>query len=268
MGIHTADAMVLRRYPYRETSVIVTCLTDRFGKLKGLVKGLHVQPNRHRSAMEPMTLNRIVFYDTHNSSLHLISQCELVSPLSSLANDLDTMRLAAFCVELTDAVVPLEEPQPAVYRLLKDTLERAALGGALASLRAHFIIRVLRLAGFEPQLDCCTGCHAVVQQAGAWSARQGGLLCALCLHEDPHAETISPALLDALEACMDSELPVPVEAPVLPLLNQRLEEFLHWRLERPLKTMNDHRSSEFGVRNPELKTRDSEFRIPNSELPV
>ena len=92
MAIHTADAIILRCYPYRETSVIVTCLTDRFGKLKGLVKGLRAQPNRHRSAMEPMTVNRIVFYDTHNSSLHLISQCELVSPLTPLANDLETMR--------------------------------------------------------------------------------------------------------------------------------------------------------------------------------
>ena len=268
MSIHTADAIVLRRYPYRETSVIVTCLTDRFGKLKGLVKGLRVQPNRHRSAMEPMTVNRIVFYDTHTSSLHLISQCELVSPLSALAEDLDTMRCAAFCVELTDAVVPLEEPQPAVYRLLKDTLERAALGQALASLRAHFIIRVLRLAGFEPQLDRCTGCHAVVHQAGCWSARQGGLLCSSCLHEDPQAEPISPELLDALETLTESEVPAPLEPQLLPLLTHRLEEFLQWRLDRPLKTMNYNRSSEFGVRNVELKARDSELRIPHSELPV
>ena len=81
MAIHTTDAIVLRRYLYRETSVIVSCLTDRFGKLKGLVKGLRAQPNRHRSAMEPLTINRIVFYDTHSSQLHLISQCELLTPL-------------------------------------------------------------------------------------------------------------------------------------------------------------------------------------------
>src|SRR3989338_3542364 len=30
MAIHTADAIILRCYPYRETSVIVTCLTGRF----------------------------------------------------------------------------------------------------------------------------------------------------------------------------------------------------------------------------------------------
>ncbi|MBI3320314.1 MAG: recombination protein O N-terminal domain-containing protein, partial [Candidatus Omnitrophica bacterium] len=73
MGIHTADAIVLRQYPFRETSVVVTCFTDRFGKIKGLVKGLRDGRARYRSAMEPMTVNRIVFYDTRTSALHLIS---------------------------------------------------------------------------------------------------------------------------------------------------------------------------------------------------
>ena len=73
MGIHTTDAIVLRRYPFRDTSVTVSVLTDRYGKLKGLVKGLRAQPNRYRSAMEPLTINRIVFYDTRTSQLHLIS---------------------------------------------------------------------------------------------------------------------------------------------------------------------------------------------------
>jgi DNA repair protein RecO (recombination protein O) len=238
MSIHTADAIVLRRYPYRETSVIVTCLTDRYGKLKGLVKGLMVQPNRHRSAMEPLTVNRVVFYDTRTSQLHLISQCELLSPLVQLTKDLETMQSAAFCVELTDAVVPLDEPQPAAFHLLKDTLERLALdGGDPAALRAHFTVRLLHLAGFQPQLDRCTGCHAIVHRDGYWSASQGGLLCAACLHEDPKADVMSSALLDALEALAESAQPVPLDAQLLPALQHRLEEFLHWRLERPLKTM-------------------------------
>src|SRR3989338_5860460 len=138
----------------------------------------------------------------------------------------------------------------------------------MASMRANLISRVLRLAGFEPQLDHCTGCHAAVHQAGCWSVRQGGLLCSSCLHEDPQAEPISPARLGALETLTESEVPAPLEPQLLPLLTHRLEEFLQWRLDRPLKTMNSNRSSEFGMRNAELKARDSELRIPHSELPV
>ena len=237
MGIHSAEAIILRRYPFRETSVTLTCLTDQFGKLKGLVKGLRAQPNRYRSAMEPMTINRIVFYDTRNSQLHLITQCELVSSLTGLQTDLETMRLAALCMELVDHVVPLEDPQPVIYQLLKQALERLALGEHAALVRTHFIVRLLRLAGFQPQADMCTGCNIVVRAEGFWSAQHGGLLCASCLHQDPHAEAAGSGMLDALNLLAHADCPPALDTALVPLLHRRLNEFLRWRLDRPLKTL-------------------------------
>lgn len=239
MGIHTTDAIVLRRYLYRETSVIVSLLTEKYGKLRGLVKGLRAYPNRHRSAMEPITVNKIVFYDTQNSQIHLISQCELTHPLTALQRDLAVAKTAAFCVELVDAVVPLEEPQPAIYQLLKATLERLSTQPieALDVLRAHFILRLLRLAGFHPQMDECTGCNAVVHHEAHWSARQGGLLCKRCLHHDPKAESVAVSLLDLLEDMSRQDQTPALDAAVIPGLRHRLEDFLKWRLDRPLRTL-------------------------------
>ncbi len=238
MGLHTTDVVVLRRYAYRETSVIVNCLTERYGKLKGLVKGLRAQPSRYRSAMEPLTINRIVFYDTRTSQLHLISQCDLLLPLLELQRDVETMRMAARCADLVDAVVPLEEPQPLVYYLLKDTLERLALGGGqVAGLHIHFISRLLRLAGFRPRLDECAACNAAVQKTGYWSVQQGGLLCPNCLHEDPKAEHASAEMLAALAALSGQDHPPALEEPVIGHVRRWLDEFLRWRLERPLRTL-------------------------------
>ena len=238
MAIQTADAIVLRRYPFRETSITLSCLTDRFGKMKGLVKGLRAQPNRHRSAMEPATVNRIVFYETRTSTLHLISQCELLEPWAGLQRDLETARRAALCLEIVDTVVPLEEPQPAIYHLLKDTLGRLALGGLDAgSVKVHFLIRLLRLVGFQPQLSQCTGCNALVQGQGYWSVRQGGLLCGRCLHEEPKAGVVSAGLLEAFEQLALADQPMRYDEPLLTMLAQRLDEFLRWRLDRPLRTL-------------------------------
>jgi len=238
MSLHTTDVIVLRRYLYRETSVIVSLLSDRYGKFRGLVKGLRTYPNRHHSAMEPMTVNRIVFYDTRTSQLHLISQCDLLSPLSSIQQDLDTARAAARCVELTDVVMPLEQPHPLVYGLLKDTLERLALSaGQVRTIDMHFTVRLLRLAGFQPQVDSCTGCNRELDREGYWSARQGGLLCPACLHQDPRAPRADAELLDTLHALSHTNQPPALAEHVIAGLRQRLEEFLRWRLDRPLKTV-------------------------------
>lgn len=238
MAIHTTNAIVLRSYPFRETSVTVTCMTDRFGKLKGLIKGLRQNGSRHRSAMEPLTENRIVFYDTKDSQLHLISECELVQPLSGIQRDWTTARLGARCVELTDIIVPLEDPQPATYALLRDTLER--LNGGLGdeiSLHIHFVARLLRLAGFHPQVVECTGCSTHIRERGFWSAQHGGLLCAKCLHEDPKAEPAQADVLQALERLSEEAQPPQLEPGMARKLHERLEEFLRWRLDRPLRTI-------------------------------
>ncbi|MBI3996710.1 MAG: DNA repair protein RecO [Candidatus Omnitrophica bacterium] len=238
MGIHTTEAIVLRRYPFRETSITLSCLTDQFGKLKGLVKGIRTQPNRYRSAMEPMTVNRIVFYDTRTSQLHLISQCELLNPLAALQRDLETARLAALFVDLVDTVVPLNDPHPTVYALLKHTLEHLALGGTDAqTVRIHFIVRLLRLIGFQPQLDQCTSCNAEIHATGYWSARQGGLLCERCLHEDPKADVATPQTLESLQTLAHAEQPPTLEPALIAGLRERLDDFLRWRLDRPLRTL-------------------------------
>ena len=238
MGLHAAEAIVLRRYPYRETSVTLSCFTDRFGKLKGLVKGLRAQPNRYGSPLEPLTINRIVFYDTRSSQLHLISQCDLLAPLPELQRDLETARAAALCAELVDAVTELEDPHPAAYELLKQTLERLALGaGERGPVQIHFIVRLLRLAGFQPQVDQCTACNEHVEDIGFWSARQGGLLCPRCRPQDPQAEPASPDMLEQLAALAAAPHPISLDPSLGARLATRLHEFLRWRLDRPLKTL-------------------------------
>lgn len=239
MAIHTTDAIVLRQYAYRETSVLVSCLTERFGKIKGLIKGLRGDGARFRSAMEPMTLNRIVFYDSRTSALCLISQCELTGPLQELTRDLETIRLAALCVELADALIEPGEPQTGLFLLVRDTLERIAdHRHQLVEIRIHFIFRLLYLVGFQPQLDECAVCGRHPEgPAGRWSVRQGGLLCEGCLHEDPHAQPISAALLDTLARCRESHDPVAIDPDEVIALRRHLDEFLSWRVERPLKTL-------------------------------
>jgi len=259
MGIHTTDAIILRQYPYRETSVLVTCLTDRFGKLKGIVKGLRAPQTRYRSAMEPLTLNRLVFYETRTSSLHLISQCELLNGFTHLHTELAVMRAAASCAELADAVVEGGDAQPHIFHLLHDTLTR--LGHEASQnptlTRMHFALRLLRLAGFQPQLIECVGCSKAVPQ-GWWSVRQGGVLCEACLHEDPHAEPIASTLLETLATLAEAEAPSPLHPDQVRNIQRRVDEFLRWHLDRPLKTlkmtndesrMTNDKRSQFDIRH-------------------
>jgi DNA repair protein RecO (recombination protein O) len=196
--------------------------------------------------MEPLTLNRIVFYDNRNSGLHLISQCDLTGPYLELTEDLDTMHAAACCGELVDALLEPEEPQPAVFALLKSTLARLAQRrDDVVMVRVQFILRMLRLVGFQPQLDQCVACtDGIAGRRAFWSVRQGGVMCERCLHQDRAAAPMAPELLEALGRCAESEAPVALHPTLMDLVRRRAEEFLRWRVERPLKTLGGGRPAD------------------------
>ena len=240
MAIHTTDAIVLRQYPFRETSLLVTCLTSGVGKLRGIIKGIRGERTRYRSAMEALTVNRIVYYDSRTSPLHLISQCELTEPFGGLTQDLHSMRLAAACGELIDILLEDGEHHPGVFELLRATLSRLATGGGEPLVvHSHFVLRLLRLVGFHPQLDQCAGCNRRdFADGGYWSVPQGGLLCERCLHQDPRAESIPQQMVALLSAFSESDAPVSLDPMASSAIHRRLDEFLRWRVDRPLRTLS------------------------------
>jgi len=76
--ISQTSAIVLRRYHFRETSLIISFYTKHFGKVTGIVKGIRKDPKRFGSYLDIYTINDIVFYHHPKKNLDLISQAVLV----------------------------------------------------------------------------------------------------------------------------------------------------------------------------------------------
>ena len=95
-------------------------------------------------------------------------------------------------------------------------------------LSQSFFQKIRGQTGTDPLLDPLLD--------DAISVQHGGLLCDTCLHEDPKAEPAAPDMLQLLEHLSDVPQPIMLERPVATALHTRLEDFLRWRLERPLKT--------------------------------
>ena len=60
--------------------------------------------------------------------------------------------------------------------------------------------------------------------------------CGAC-EGDPQAEPAGAKLMSALDALAHSDERVSLDPSLLAHLSQRLDEFLRWRLDRPLKTL-------------------------------
>ncbi|MCK4520024.1 MAG: DNA repair protein RecO, partial [Candidatus Omnitrophica bacterium] len=90
---------VLRRYNFRETSLITTLYTYRFGKIRGIFKGFYTSKKEFSSPLDVFSLNEFVFYPK-KSEIWLISHVDLVSDFPYLREDMAKAKTSALLFNL------------------------------------------------------------------------------------------------------------------------------------------------------------------------
>ncbi len=198
MAIVTTKAVVLRTKHFRETSLLVSIFTLDCGKIQGLIKGIRSKNSKYQSRLQPLTLNKVVFYQKKKSDLHLITQCELVEQFKALHQDLDKMAYASCCVELIDQIMQAEDENKVLFELLVDTLKQMCVKSNPDMVYMVFQIRLLGLLGYMPQLKFCANCGRKLAEALNFSSYFGGLLCAGCTNKDAEVMPISKGALASM----------------------------------------------------------------------
>lgn len=190
MIIHT-KGIVLKTFDLRETSKIATFFTKDHGKVKGVLKGIRKDFRKFGSSVDRFSVNDIVYYQYSRSELHLISQCDLIQFYFMIRQDYKRNVAANYMLELVDTVMPLEQPNKKIYRLMLDYLQELETVKDIDKLVHIFQIKILALSGFRPHIDACVKCSKVVEGRVRFSLKAGGLICAQCPTNEPHFTTIS-----------------------------------------------------------------------------
>ena len=156
MAIRTTEAVVLKTRPFRNASLIVTAYTKDFGKIQGLAKGIKLRCDRkdttHHCYLEPLTLDKIVYYEKSRSGLHLLTQSDLLNQFQPIRHDLGRLAAASFMLELVDKGTQLEDANGRIFELLAGSLGRLCEGGNdFGETLLFFQMQFLKLSGFMPK---------------------------------------------------------------------------------------------------------------------
>jgi DNA repair protein RecO (recombination protein O) len=181
VGYHKADAVVLGRRDYSETSLILTLLTRETGVLRGIAKGARRPKSLFDAGLEPFVRCSLVFLDRRTRGLALLTEAAVLETFAGLRASLVRMQAAWFAAELLSALCEEGDPVPSLYGLLIEYLGTVAQAEATAALVLAFALQVLTEQGYRPQLDRCVGCGAaLVGRRLKVSARMGGTVCSGC----------------------------------------------------------------------------------------
>lgn len=241
MPTYQADAIVLRRLDYGEADRIVTLLTREHGKLSAIAKGSRRARARAANGLDLFTRSRMMLAKGHN--LDVVAQAERRGDVRHISGNLQRTAYACLVAEVADKVLEERHPVDDVFELVVSTIER--LNAPERSPRAEnawFLMRILDVLGYQPQLIDCASCNESLPEAAAWfSPLLGGVLCRRCGAHDQAGSPVSVNGLKILrvmvagDAALYDRLKLSTE--LLHEVEDALEAQLEYHLDRRLKSL-------------------------------
>jgi len=240
MPIHKAEAIVLNTQDFGETSLIANFCTKEFGKISGILKGIREDPAKFASTIEPFSYNDIIFYRKRNSSLHLVSQCELRDNFSEIRKNIFKIGLSSVMMDLLNHIMPQEDKNTQVFDLALSCLKEIENSNNPSKIATIFKIKMLSLSGFKPHLDSCVACSLKIDGQSKFSLSFGGLLCMKCASKDAAARSIFRGTIATILHIEKNDLPNNLNLGINPQIKKELDlllnSFLNFHLEKELKS--------------------------------
>lgn len=183
MSLEKSPAIVLRVYPWSETSLVANIYTREFGKLSVLAKGARRRKSPFEAALDLLSICRVVFIAKSADALDILTEAKLQRRFRAGSWDLLRLYCGYYTAELLDRCTDKGERQPELFDLTEATLtalEADALEPRAVMLR--FELQLLRILGSLPNLRQCVQCGREVEDSQwmIFSALAGGILCSQC----------------------------------------------------------------------------------------
>ena len=226
------EAVVLRSLDYGETSQIVTLLTREKGKLGVMAKGARRTKSQFGATLQPMAYTQVVFYYKPTRELQILSESSHVESFHPLRRDLKRITVGLRIVELVDALVEEEDPQPEVFGLTVRVLRRLNhTEHRAANLWPYVQLRMAELLGIAPSIERAN--VEAVGEEGLLSRANGGVYPADAAPEAPQRASRAALRAYAIfaRADLDTVMRMELEPHVRREVETLVRDFLRYHVE-------------------------------------
>lgn len=177
------DAIVLRVFPWSETSCIASIYTRDFGKLSVLAKGARRPKSPFEAALDLLSYCRVVFIPKSGDALYLLTEAKLLRRFRAGTNDLLRLYCGYYIAELIERLTDKGDVQSELFELAEQTmLALHERGSEIRAIVLRFELQLLRIVGHLPTWRLCAQCGQDVPLDGTavFGLLAGGVLCGTC----------------------------------------------------------------------------------------
>lgn len=190
MPTYRDRALVLKRYPFSESSLVVHVGTREHGRVHVMAKGAYRTSARYYAVLDLLDTLEIEWDESPRRDLANLRAATIVERRRSIPEDPRRWSAACSLLELADLAFRPAHPDPNLYDLLEANL--AALDDAASApdcVLVAFELGFLERLGLTPALESCAACGGPAPEVradparAAFSAGAGGRLCPTCADE-------------------------------------------------------------------------------------
>ena len=151
--IKKTRGIVLHTTRYGESSLVVHCYTEQFGRQSYMVKGVRKSRKQNRSNLfQPLFILDFEVYYRETREIQLVKEVTRAMPLNSMPFHIIKSTQAIFIAEVLYRVVKEEEPNPMLAHFLVHTIQYLdALAEPSADFHIIFLFQLSKHLGFYPQ---------------------------------------------------------------------------------------------------------------------
>ena len=175
----TLRGLVLREVRYKESSKILTILTEEEGKITAEAKGVLRKGSKCAASAQALVWSELTVSEYRGR--YTLTEGSVLEDFSALRSDLGDYALGCYFAELMEAVSDEDSPNSALLHLGLNALY--ALSRKLYEprhIKAVFELRLMCLAGFAPALDRCAVCGSREPEQPRLSVYGGSVCCGGC----------------------------------------------------------------------------------------
>jgi len=182
MTLRSSQAIIVRGYKYSESSKIIRCFTEEYGKVSVIAKGARRPKSPFGGVLEVLSHVSVIYYYRETRELQNLSKCDLIEPFLDIRNDFEKMTVGMAMMEVLDRVVIIEQPLPELFSITIQILHRLSESSRqFLNFYWAFILHVIRILGFSVHLNGCMECGTKeFPQKVPFHLGSGGVFCANC----------------------------------------------------------------------------------------
>ena len=249
-------ALLLRRFPYGESSLVVHALTPGRGRLALLAKGAYRPTSGFFGALDLFDTLEIRWTSRGGQELGNVNAVSVVTRRRAITGDLERYRVSVAWLELANLAAREGHEETGLYRWLEGGLELLEHGASPGVVAVAQDLAFLHQVGLAPALTTCASCgeRPAERRSARFSLASGGRLCERCERARRGSGTVEDLPLNVVKVAESLLAATPavlqhtrIEPGLLARVRVFVERFLHYHLELPLRARR--------ARSPSLTSR-------------